>query len=146
MQEHDGKVIFLRRLVPGGADHSFGIEVARMAGLPQAVVVRAREVMAHLESQRAEVPDDEPHPSGEESLASGDGAAQPQPIVSTQPASPAARVQAIPTGMQMTFFGAEPDPAMEAVRDALDAVDVNAMTPVQALLKLAELKALAEER
>lgn len=138
VQEHGGKVIFLRRLVPGGADHSFGIEVARMAGLPEAVVVRAREVMAHLENQRAEVPD-------EEAVSSGDGEARPQPVVAAQPSSQAAQVQAIPSGMQMTFFGAQPDPAMEAVRDALDGVDINSMTPVQALLKLAELKAMADE-
>ena len=47
VQEHDGKVIFLRKLVEGGADHSYGIEVARMAGLPEPVVRRAREVFAH---------------------------------------------------------------------------------------------------
>ncbi|MDX1438570.1 MAG: DNA mismatch repair protein MutS [Rubricoccaceae bacterium] len=50
VQEHDGRVIFLRTLIPGGADHSYGIEVARMAGLPKEVVRRAKEVLAHLET------------------------------------------------------------------------------------------------
>jgi DNA mismatch repair protein MutS len=94
--------------------------------------------MAHLENQRAEVPHEE------EPLASGDGAARMEPIVSSQPTSPVAQVQAIPSGMQMTFFGAQSDPVMEAVRDALDGLDINSMTPVQALLKLAELKVMAD--
>lgn len=51
VQEHDDRVIFLRKLIPGGADHSYGIEVARMAGLPQVVVERAKEVLVHLETQ-----------------------------------------------------------------------------------------------
>ncbi len=51
VEEHDGKVIFLHKLVPGGADHSYGIEVARMAGLPEPVIVRAREILRHLEAQ-----------------------------------------------------------------------------------------------
>jgi DNA mismatch repair protein MutS len=154
VQEHEGKIIFLRRLVPGGADHSFGIEVARMAGLPHAVVVRAREVLAHLEAQRAEVPDEgasaslDADPSGDGAEPSGDGAARPVATPAAartaQPVSPAARPAAIPQGTQMPLFAAAPDPAIEAVRDALGQVDVNTMTPIQALLKLAELKALAK--
>ncbi len=51
VREHEGRILFLRRLIPGGADHSYGIEVARMAGLPQSIIDRAREILFQLESQ-----------------------------------------------------------------------------------------------
>ncbi|MEM1271402.1 MAG: DNA mismatch repair protein MutS [Bacteroidota bacterium] len=117
VQEHDGKVIFLRRLVPGGADHSYGIEVARMAGLPETVVRRAREVLGHLEAQRLEVD------------AGGDSV----------PAGRRASVASVPEpAPQMSLF--EADPAAQEIMDAVRALDPNRMTPLEALLKLVELR------
>ena len=55
VKEVGDKIIFMRKLIPGGADHSFGIEVARMAGLPEPVIERAREILQHLESQHLAV-------------------------------------------------------------------------------------------
>lgn len=123
VQEHDGKVVFLRKLVPGGADHSYGIEVARMAGLPDSVIRRAKEVLRHLEA----------HDVAEEIgvAASGDGAvpAARRPIAvglgDPAPALPEA---------------AHVDPAIVEIMDELEHVDPDRMTPVEALLKLAELK------
>ncbi|MBT8401165.1 MAG: DNA mismatch repair protein MutS [Rhodothermia bacterium] len=110
VQEHDGRVVFLRKLVPGGADHSYGIEVARMAGLPHSLINRARSILARLESQHSgqAIIDDR----GEKVDASDD--------------------------FQMTLF--ESDPVLMEIKEALDKLDPDRMTPVEALLKLAELK------
>src|SRR5690606_17905738 len=102
VQEHDGRVIFLRTLVPGAADHSYGIEVARMAGLPPSVVARAKEVLRHLEA----------HDVAGEVGVSGDGlpAASPRPAASVPaPSAPSAPSEA--------------DPALLALRDRLDGLD-----------------------
>ncbi|HET6568876.1 MAG TPA: DNA mismatch repair protein MutS [Rhodothermales bacterium] len=129
VQEHDGKVIFLRKLVPGGADHSYGIEVARMAGLPEPVVARAREILHHLESQQLSAG----APTG------GDGV--------TAPAARAAVVPQLEDAalFQPSLFGPEPDPAAEELKAMLRDVDPNRMTPISALLKLAELKRILGE-
>ncbi len=131
VHEHDGKVIFLRKLVPGGADHSYGIEVARMAGLPEEIIRRAREILAHLEAQHVAVgdaPSANPQPTG-------DGAPAPRARRAAQPES-------IPDVQMTLFTPAAPDPVLEALRDALETVDPNRLTPIEALMKLAELKAL----
>lgn len=136
VQEHDGRVIFLRTLVPGGADHSYGIEVARMAGLPDSVVRRAREVLAHLEAH--DVAESLSNPLGEggpETAASGDGAlpALRRPV-------------ALGLGAPAPHLPepAPADPALLEVMEELERLDPDRMTPVEALLKLAELKRKAE--
>ena len=130
--EHDGEIIFMRKLVPGGADHSYGIEVARMAGLPAPVINRAREILVHLESQDLEVR------SGESGAESGDSDAGGG--VSARNADPGA----VPSledsrASQMNLF-AQPDPTAEALMEALENVDPDRMTPIEALMKLNELK------
>lgn len=133
VQEHGGRVIFLRKLLPGGADHSYGIEVARMAGLPEPVILRAREILMHLESQQLDVHDDR-----NVDAASGDGV----------PAHRAASEAEIPRrderSLQTSLFPAN-DPALERIRDELDSMDPDRMTPVEALIKLIELRAIARE-
>ncbi len=121
VQEHEGKIIFLRKLVRGGADHSYGIEVAKMAGLPEPAILRAREVLQHLESQQLNVGGGE---------AGGDGVAAKQ-----------ADADAVPdlADGQMSLF-AQPDPVAEELKEALDEIDPNRMTPIEALMKLNELK------
>jgi DNA mismatch repair protein MutS len=128
VQEHDGRVIFLRKMVPGGADHSYGIEVAKMAGLPEVVVRRAREVLAHLEA----------HDVAEEIgvvTHAGDGAmpAVRKPVATGIGAPRPALPEVAP-----------PDPALVRLLDTLEAVEVDRLTPIEALLKLAELKRIAE--
>lgn len=113
VQEHDGKVIFLRKLVRGGADHSYGIEVARMAGLPALVLERSREILNQLEQQELEIRKD-----GRRSVPES---------------------RAYEKGPQMSLFVAEPDPVMQEVWDAIQSVNPDNMTPLDALLLLSQL-------
>jgi DNA mismatch repair protein MutS len=125
VKEHAGKVIFLRKLVPGGANRSYGIEVARLAGLPQEVVARARELLQNLESGEL---DETGHPR-----VARKGGAAPK----TSP------------GQLGLFYVAEPTPppqpaalppAQQKVLETLRAVSVNDMTPLEALNLLARLQ------
>lgn len=126
VQEHNGKVIFLRKLIAGGADHSYGIEVARMAGLPEPVIQRAKEILNHLESQHLVIDD----------ASSGDGVSGRTAQVKSLP-----EVEPSPA-FQMSLFSA--DPQSEEIKKKLATIDPNRMTPIEALLALAELKRLAE--
>ncbi|MEP0547855.1 MAG: DNA mismatch repair protein MutS [Rhodothermales bacterium] len=137
VQEHDGKVIFLRKLIPGGADHSYGIEVARMAGLPEAVIRRAKAVLHHLEAHN--VAEEIAHAGGpppDSPDASGDGA-----MPAAHAARPASVAPAVPPALPEA---AHPDPAIIEVMDRLDDFDPDRMTPIEALMALAELKRIAE--
>ena len=114
VQEHEGKVIFLRKLVRGGADHSYGIEVARMAGLPVKVLDRSREILDQLEQHDLEI-----RREGGRSIP---------------------ETKSYDEGPQMSLFVAEPDPVMQEVWDAVKAVDLDTMTPLDALLLLSRLR------
>ena len=114
VQEYNGKVIFLRKLVRGGADHSYGIEVARMAGLPAEVLDRSREILNQLEQQELEIRKD-----GGRTV-------------------PEARHR-IEEGPQMSLFVAEPDPVLQELRDAIAGINPDEMTPIDALLLLSRL-------
>ena len=114
VQEHEGKVIFLRKLVRGGADHSYGIEVARMAGLPVKVLDRSREILYQLEQHDLEI-----RREGGRSIP---------------------ETKSYDEGPQMSLFVAEPDPVMQEVWDAVKAVDLDTMTPLDALLLLSRLR------
>lgn len=124
VQEHNGKVIFLRKLIPGGADHSYGIEVARMAGLPEPVIARAREILHYLEAQQFSIDE------------AGSGA-----TTAALPRAETVPMHAAPAPAQMSLFTA--DPALLALQEAVQNLDPNRLTPIEALLKLAELKHLA---
>jgi len=146
--EHEGQIIFMRKLVPGGADHSYGIEVARMAGLPQPVIHRAKEILHHLESQDLEVRSQEAA-AGEtaagETAETGDSASASGNGVSSRRAD----AEAVPSlddsrANQMNLFGA-PDPVATEIKEALQDVDPDRMTPVEALVKLNELRRLLDE-
>jgi len=114
VQEHNGRVIFLRKMIPGGADHSYGIEVARMAGLPDALLSRSRDILDHLEAGSAP---DGAHVVREPShKATGSG---------------------IP---QMELFAPEPDPVLREVLDVLRDTDTRHTTPMEALLLLDKLR------
>ncbi len=129
VKEHNGKLIFLRKLVSGGSDHSYGIDVARMAGLPSAVINRARQILKLLESQQL---------SFDESLS--------QTTQGNRPVIPKSKATAplrdLPE-MQMTLFAQ--DPLVADLLDHLRAVDPNAMTPMEALMKIVELKKIVED-
>lgn len=125
VREADGKVLFLRKLVPGGSDRSFGIHVARMAGMPKAVVERAGKVLHHLERTHAGALEE-------------DGAeAAKVPARKAQ-----ADLAALGREPQLSFFQLD-DPALEGIREELESVDINNLTPVEALMKLNEIKRMA---
>lgn len=113
VKEWNDQIVFLRRIVKGGTSHSYGIQVARLAGLPQAVIDRAKEVLRNLESGEF-VGDGEPR------LAKGKGAA---------PASP-----------QLSLFAAASDDS--PIRKKLEETDVTVMTPIEALNFVDQLKKL----
>jgi DNA mismatch repair protein MutS len=111
IKELDKRVIFLRKLVRGGSEHSFGIHVARMAGMPRSVVQRAEEILKEMEaSQRTEMP-----------------------------ARPPAEIGKKREGYQLSFFQLE-DPVLKQIRDEIKHLDVNNLTPIEALNKLNEIK------
>jgi DNA mismatch repair protein MutS len=137
VHEHEGRIIFLRKLVPGGADHSYGIEVAKMAGLPEPVIVRAREILASLESQELEVE----HADGPEGDGASDGSGASGDGVAARRADAGAVPDLAGGAMsQMDLFQAAPDPVAEHLKERLRALDPNRMTPIEALMALAELK------
>lgn len=108
VKELENKVIFMRKLVEGGSEHSFGIHVAQMAGMPNEIVIRANEILKHLEKEKLTDSDRQ-------------------------------KLEELPTQQfQMNLF--EADPRMERMLDILRNIDVNTTSPVEALLKLNELK------
>ena len=109
----DGKVIFLRKLQRGGSEHSFGIHVAEIAGMPRSIVKRANTVLKELEQDNAEV----------------GAAAKPN----------TAKIVAHREGMELSFFQLD-DPILMQIRDEILELDVNNLTPVEALNKLNEIK------
>ena len=111
-KEVGNKVIFLRKLASGGSTHSFGIHVARMAGMPPALIDRANEILAQLENSR----DSKPSPG----MKTMNEVSMPR--------------------MQLNIFDAH-SATFEEIRGLLEAVDINRLTPVEALLKLQEIKA-----
>jgi DNA mismatch repair protein MutS len=114
IKELDDKVIFLRKILPGGSEHSFGIHVARMAGMPRSVVKRANEILSELEKT-----------GGEKKLS-----------------KPVAELAGSREGLQMSFFQLD-DPVLKQIRDQIADLDINNLTPVEALNKLNEIKKLS---
>lgn len=124
VKEYKGKVIFLRKLARGGTDHSYGIQVANMAGLPALVINRAREILHNLESHSLDLT----NASG--TLKKG-GKVDRVKLKEVQPQ---------PELAQLGLFGGGIDPISEQVLDKLKAIDPHRMTPIEALLLLTELK------
>lgn len=120
VREANGKVIFMRKLVRGGSEHSFGIHVAKLAGMPISIVERANQILVDMEGS---------------SIA---------PVQAHQPTvkmgSGKASVSA-PEGMQLSFFQLD-DPVLEQIRDEVKTLDINNLTPLEALNKLSDIKKL----
>ncbi|MBR1521696.1 MAG: DNA mismatch repair protein MutS [Bacteroidaceae bacterium] len=113
VKEVNGKVIFMRKLVPGGSEHSFGIHVAKIAGMAPSVVKRAEQVLKELEANN-----------------SGDGISRPK-TESIQTVSK--------SGVQLSFFQLD-DPVLCQIRDEILNLDINSLTPLEALNKLNDIK------
>ena len=111
VKEIDNKVIFLRKLERGGSEHSFGIHVAKMAGMPKSIVKRANDILHQLETDNRQ-----------------------QGI-----AKPTAEIASGRSGMQLSFFQLD-DPVLSQVRDEIKNLEVNNLTPLEALNKLSEIK------
>lgn len=117
VKEADGKVVFLRKLSPGGSAHSFGIHVARLAGMPRDIVARANAVLSTLEARR----------DGQSSAIAPDTSVIP-PIESAD-------------GSQLQFFQLD-DPVLTQVRDRILSLDINNLTPLDALNALNSIRAI----
>ena len=113
VKEVDGKIIFLRKLMKGGSEHSFGIHVAEIAGMPRSIVKRANVILKKLEADNAGV----------------GRAGKPN----------TAKIAEHREGMELSFFRLD-DPVLEQIRDEILGLDVNNLTPVEALNKLNDIK------
>lgn len=113
VKEVDGKVIFMRKLERGGSEHSFGIHVAKLAGMPKSIVKRANEILKQLEKENRQT-----------GQVTGKH-------ITEGPSSPA--------GMQLSFFQLD-DPVLCQIRDEILHLDVNRLTPLEALNKLNDIK------
>ena len=109
IQENKGNIIFLRKLVQGGSEHSFGIHVAKLAGMPSKVVNRANEILRTLEESR------------------------------TQGGSSDKIKRVTEENLQLSFFQLD-DPVLENIREELTKIDINTLTPIEALMKLNAIK------
>lgn len=110
VKELKDKVLFLRKLTPGGSEHSFGIHVAKMAGMPQQVIRKANKILKKLEKSHSS-----------EELTD--------------------KLQLAQEEMQLSFFNLD-DPLLEQIREEITYLDINTLTPVEALMKLNEIKRL----
>lgn len=132
VRETNGKVIFMRKLIRGGSEHSFGIHVAKLAGMPISIVERANLILADMEGS---------------SIAP---VQITQPTTPSQPSAPTKQTikmgsgkasVSVPEGMQLSFFQLD-DPVLEQIRDEVKTLDINNLTPLEALNKLSEIKKL----
>lgn len=128
VKEHNGKVIFLRKLIPGGADHSYGIQVANMAGLPEIVINRAKEILSNLESHSLDITNSNGTVEGK-AIQQKEAAKQLSNSIEKQ-----AEIE------QMNLFATHVDPRLETLINKLEATDPNRMTPIEALMLITELK------
>ncbi len=141
--EQEGQVVFLHQLRRGGADRSYGIHVAELAGIPRSVIRRASELLAELEGHRARRGQGNPGPGGQEpEVTAHNGAASGRPARASRAGgsrSPDAGRQS--SGAQLSLFELAPSPVLEYLRR----LRINELTPLEALIKLSELQKLAEE-
>lgn len=114
VKELKNNVLFLRKLVPGGSEHSFGIHVAKMAGMPQQVISKANKILKKLEKSHSS-----------EELTD--------------------KLQSVQNEMQLSFFNLD-DPLLEQIKDEITHLDINTLTPVEALMKLNEIKHLLTKK
>ena len=117
VKEVDGKIIFVRKLEKGGSEHSFGIHVAEIAGMPRSIVKRANIILKELEKDNSQVG------------SVGKAAVE--------------RLDQSREGVQLSFFQLD-DPVLTQIRDEILGLDVNNLTPVEALNKLNDIKKIVK--
>ena len=126
VKEMGNQIVFLRKLERGGTEHSFGIHVARMAGMPMSVVSRADEILRNLE------------------LVYGNNEIVPSRSLKSRGKKPSPSVReaaeaGAPQNMQLSMFQLD-DPVLVQIRDQIKGLDINSLTPIEALNKLNEIK------
>ncbi len=135
VKEVGNKILFTRKLVAGGSEHSFGIHVAKMAGMPRKVLDRANQILAQLEGER----------EGKESGIGGTDRKESR--IKKQEARDKQQDSFVPTinnkqnneNLQLSFFQLN-DPVLENIKDEIKKTDLNTLTPIEALMKLNEIK------
>jgi DNA mismatch repair protein MutS len=150
IKEHGNKIIFLRKLSPGGSNHSFGIHVAQMAGMPREIVRRATDILAQLESQHI-------HESGSKGegvkgvkegaaagAAEGSKGAKEEGTKGGPQARPVASANFSQPAPQLSIFETV-DPTAGKIKAALEEVNINNMTPIECMMKLQAMLGLLEE-
>lgn len=149
VKEVNGKVIFLRKLMPGGSEHSFGIHVAEIAGMPKSIVNRANAILRQLEADNAGVGVDE---SGAEASAEAPAENAAATTVTSVKRRKGGKLstrniasQSSVQGVQLSFFQLD-DPVLCQIRDEIIGLDINNLTPVEALNKLNEIKKIVTGR
>jgi len=115
VREVDKRIVFLRKLVAGGSNHSFGIHVAQMAGMPKQVVERSKQILGQLEQSHASELSDQSDTRKKVKLATAE------------------------SEMQLSFFQLD-DPVLQSIKEEIVKTDINNLTPVEALMKLNEIK------
>ncbi|MBL7818172.1 MAG: DNA mismatch repair protein MutS [Saprospiraceae bacterium] len=135
------KVIFLRKLTQGGSEHSFGVHVARMAGMPRSIVERANEILAQLEESReslvephSDKPADQSTPPAQEALLTH--------VESKKTMKN--KLQNVAQPMQLNFFDIG-DPRLDKIKKALDEMDLNSITPVELMMRVYEWKKMLDK-
>ena len=121
VRETDGRIIFLRKLMPGGSEHSFGIHVAKLSGMPPSIVKRAEQILKDLENEQAR--------SGR--------SVNVDKLSNNQ--------QGATGSSQLSIFQLD-DPVLEQIRDEMLNLDVDNLTPIEALNKLNEIKRIIKGR
>lgn len=119
IKEVGNKVLFLRKLVPGGSEHSFGIHVAKMAGMPEGIIKRAEEILVQLEESH-------------------------QKTALTETTKEIAKSSGKEANMQLSFIQLD-DPLLEQIKQDLLKIDINTLTPIEALMKLNEIKQILKK-
>jgi DNA mismatch repair protein MutS len=130
IKEIQNRIIFLRKLLPGGSEHSFGIHVAKMAGMPQSVLDRAGDILAQLEASRS---GHQPPSTIHQPLSTNH---QP-PTTNHQPPTTG-------DGFQLSFIQLD-DPLLQQIKEDILNTEINTLTPVEALMKLNEIKQLLKK-
>jgi DNA mismatch repair protein MutS len=123
VKELKDTVLFIRKLVKGGSAHSFGIHVAKMAGMPQIVILKAKKLLKKLEKNHSSEALNGIKTARDDSSLKGEQAEQ----------------------MQMSFFNLD-DPLLEEIKEEILSLDINTITPMEALMKLNEIKRMLTKK
>ncbi len=127
VKEVNRSILFLRKLVRGGTEHSFGIHVAKMAGMPARLVERAEQMLSHMEARRRSGEDTDEGSEGKK-FSPADAVAGPDPLSAA--------------GMQLSMFQLD-DPVLVQIRDRVRDLHIDTLTPLEALNELSEIKKIA---